>query len=90
MVFVINFVPLRIQSSVPIFTQECDLFFDRQCNSWNKIFKNGNVLYSQKTQRLYLVKGYISDHELEVHCQVDRLGFIDDFNLKIGTSNLVE
>lgn len=72
-----------------IFTQECDLFFDKQCNDWNKIFKNGDVLYSQKTQRLYLVKGYISDHELEVHCQVDRLGFIDDFNLKIGTSNLV-
>ena len=38
MVFVINFVPLRTQSSVPIFTSEQDYWLDCSLPLWTLLF----------------------------------------------------
>ena len=42
--FVINSVPLRIQSSVPIFTQECDYWLDCSLPFWHSLSPPGHLL----------------------------------------------
>ena len=54
LVFVINSVPLRIQSSVPIFTQECDYWLDCSLPFWLSSFSPRSLLSLSPSSLFYL------------------------------------